>query len=163
VRPEATQEVSDDDGVGRSHRRGTGLLGFAAILLVTFGAFNMFDGIAAIARSHVFTEDASYVIGDLRAWGWVVLLLGAAELGAAAAIAAGRSWARWFGIVVLALNALGQMMFLPAYPFWSVVLIAVDVVALYALSVYGGQALPDDIPAGRAWTASPGTTMRPPA
>jgi hypothetical protein len=156
------QDVPEDEDAGRS-RRGTGLLGFAAILLVTFGAFNIFDGIAAIARSHVFTDDARYVVGDLRAWGWVVLLLGALELAAAAAIAAGRSWARWFGIVVLALNALGQMMFLPAYPFWSLVVIAVDVVALYALSVYGGQALPDRIATGSTWTGPPGPTMRPPA
>ena len=53
---------------------------------------------------------------------------------------AGNQVARWFAVAVLGLNAIDQMFFLPAYPFWSLVIIAVDVVALYGLCVYGSRA-----------------------
>jgi hypothetical protein len=119
--------------------RGAGLVAFAAVLLTLVGFLNVLDGIAAIARSHVFIGNAHYVFGNLRAWGWVVLIIGILVLCAAAGIAVGNQWARWFGVVMIGLNALAQMVFLPAYPFWSLTIIAIDVVALYGLCVYGGR------------------------
>ncbi|HXU63481.1 MAG TPA: hypothetical protein VN962_17405 [Polyangia bacterium] len=112
---------------------------FAVALLVTVGFFNLIDGIAAIANSHVFIANAHYVVGDLRAWGWVVLILGALQLIAAIAILAGSQAARWFAVVVIGLNAIGQMLFIPAYPFWSLLIIAVDIVALWGLCAYGSR------------------------
>ena len=99
----------------------------------------MIYGIAAIANSHVFTANAHYVFGNLRAWGWITLILGVAQLLAAAGVLAGNQWARWFAVVVVGLNAIDQMLFLPAYPFWSLMIIAVDVVALYGLCAYGSR------------------------
>ena len=112
---------------------------FAAALLVTVGIFNLIDGIAAIARSHIFIANAHYVIGDLRAWGWVALILGALQVLAAIGILAGNQAARWFAVVVVGLNAIAQMFFIPAYPFWSLMIIAVDVVALWGLCAYGSR------------------------
>jgi hypothetical protein len=112
---------------------------FAVALLVTVGVFNLIDGIAAIANSHVFIANAHYVVGDLRAWGWVVLILGALQVIAAVAVLAGSQAARWFAVVVIGLNAIGQMLFIPAYPFWSLLIIAVDVVALWGLCAYGSR------------------------
>jgi len=112
---------------------------FASVLLLVLGGFNLIDGISAVARSHVFVANAHYVFGDLRAWGWVALILGALQVLAAAGVLAGNQVARWFAIVVVALNALGQMFFIPAYPFWSLLIIAVDVVALWGLCVYGSR------------------------
>ena len=112
---------------------------FAVALLVTVGFFNLIDGIAAIANSHVFIANAHYVVGDLRAWGWVVLILGALHVIAAVAVLAGSQAARWFAVVVIGLNAIGQMLFIPAYPFWSLLIIAVDVVALWGLCAYGSR------------------------
>jgi hypothetical protein len=54
-------------------------------------------------------------------------------------LVAGSQLARWFAVAVLGLNAIDQMFFIPAYPFWSLVIIAVDVVALYRLCVYGSR------------------------
>ena len=68
---------------------------FAVVLLLTVGFFNVIDGIAAIANSHVFIANAHYVIGDLRAWGWVALILGALQVLAALGILAGNQAARW--------------------------------------------------------------------
>jgi predicted membrane metal-binding protein len=112
---------------------------FAVALLVTVGFFNLIDGIAAIANSHIFIANAHYVVGDLRFWGWIVLILGTLQIIAAIAILAGSQAARWFAVVVIGLNAIGQMFFIPAYPFWSLVIIAVDIVALWGLCAYGSR------------------------
>ena len=125
----------------RGARQGEGywMIVFAVALLVTVGFFNLIDGIAAIANSHVFIANAHYVVGDLRAWGWVVLILGALHVIAAVAVLAGSQAARWFAVVVIGLNAIGQMFFIPAYPFWSLLIIAVDIVALWGLCAYGSR------------------------
>jgi hypothetical protein len=122
-----------------SHGEGYGMVVFAAVLLGVVGIFNLIDGIAAIARSHIFIANAHYVIGDLRAWGWVALILGALQVLAAIGVLAGNQAARWFAVAVIGLNAISQLFFIPAYPFWSLLIIAVDVVALWGLCAYGSR------------------------
>ena len=113
---------------------------FASVLLVMIGCFNLIYSIAAIAHSHVFVANAHYVVGNLRTWGWITLIIGALQLLAAAGVVTGNQLARWFAVLVLGLNAIDQMFFIPAYPLWSLVIIAVDVVALYGLCAYGSRA-----------------------
>jgi hypothetical protein len=123
-----------------AHRiEGHGLLIFASVLLLVVGLFNLFDGIAAVARSHVFVANAHYVVGDLRAWGWVVLILGVLQALAGIGVLTGNQFARWFGVAVVGLNAFAQFFFIPAYPFWSLTIIAVDMFALYGLCMYGNR------------------------
>jgi len=133
--------IKPASGAGGRHAegRGLGLVIFAAILLLIAGFFNMIYGIAAIANSHVFTAGAHYVIGDLRAWGWITLIIAVLQLVAAAGVLAGNQLARWFAVAVVGLNAIDMMFFLPAYPFWALTIIAVDVVALYGLCAYGSR------------------------
>ena len=119
--------------------RGLSMVIFAAVLLLVVGIFNVIDGIAAIANSHLFVANAHYVIGDLRAWGWVALILGLLQLLAGVGVMVGNQAARWFGVGVIGLNLIGQLFFVPAYPFWSLAIIAVDVIALYALCAYGSR------------------------
>jgi len=118
---------------------GYGLVLFAAVMLLVASFFNLIDGIAAVANSHVFVANAHYVIGDLRAWGWTALILSILQLVAGLGVLAGNQVARWAGVGLLALNLIAQMFFLPAYPFWSLTIIAVDVVALWGLCVYGSR------------------------
>jgi hypothetical protein len=118
---------------------GHGLLIFASVLLMVIGLFNLLDGIAAVARSHVFIANAHYVVGDLRTWGWIALIFGVLQVLAGVGILTGNQFARWFGVAVVALNSFAQFFFIPAYPFWSLTIIAVDMVALYALCVYGSR------------------------
>jgi hypothetical protein len=103
------------------------------------GIFNLIDGIAAIASSHIFIANAHHVVGDLRAWGWVALILGALQVIAAIGVVAGNQAARRFAVAVIGLNAIGQMFFIPAHPFWSLMIIALDVVALGGLCAYGSR------------------------
>jgi hypothetical protein len=134
--------VKPASGAGGRHAegRGLGLVYFAAIVLLVLGFFNMIYGIAAIANSHVFTANAHSVIGDLRAWGWITLILSVLQLIAAGGILAGNQLARWFAVAVVGLNAIDMMFFIPAYPFWALTIIAVDIVALYGLCAYGSRA-----------------------
>jgi hypothetical protein len=137
-----TSETTVTPRVTAGHRaegRGFGLVFFAAILLLMVGFFNMIYGIAAIANSHVFVANAHYVFANLRTWGWITLIIGVLQLGAAGGILAGNQLARWFGVAVLALNAIDMMFFVPAYPFWALTIIAVDVVALYGLYAYASR------------------------
>jgi hypothetical protein len=110
------------------------------VLLLVAGFWNMIYGIAAIANSHVFAANAHYVFGNLRTWGWITLIFAILLLVAGGGVMAGNQLARWFGVVVVGLNAINQMFFIPAYPFWSLTIIAMDVVALYGLCAYGSRA-----------------------
>jgi hypothetical protein len=128
-------------GAGGRHAEdhGYGLIIFASVLLAIAGFFNLIYGIAAIADSHVFVANAHYVFGNLRAWGWITLIIAVLQLFAAAGVLMGNQLARWFGVAVIGLSAIDQMFFMGAYPLWSIMIIAVDVVALYGLCAYGGR------------------------
>ena len=130
-----------DSGAGGRHAegRGYGMVLFASILLFVISFFNMLYGIAAIANSHVFVANAHYVIGDLRAWGWVTLIIAVLQLFAAGGVLMGNQLARWFAVAVIGISAIEMMFFLPAYPFWALVIIAADVVALWGLCAYGSR------------------------
>jgi hypothetical protein len=124
---------------GRHHIAGQGWVTFAAVLLAVIACFNLIYGAAAIAQSHVFVANAHYVFGSLRTWGWITLIVGILQLIACFGILAGNQLARWFAVAVIAVNALNQMFFVAAYPFWSLAIIGMDVVALWALCAYGSR------------------------
>src|SRR6478752_1150051 len=119
--------------------RGYGLVLFAGVLLLVSGFWNLIYGIAAIAQSHVFVANAHYVFGNLRTWGWITLIISALQILAGIGVMTGNQAARWAGIILVGLNAINQMFFIPAYPFWSLMIIAADIVALYGLCAYGSR------------------------
>ncbi len=136
----ATMKPASSSGGRHAEGHGYGLVLFASVLLIIVGCFNLIYGIAAVANAHVFVAGAHYVFGSLNSWGWITLIIGALQLLAAGGVLAGNQMARWFGVAVLGLSAIEQMFFIPAYPFWSLMIIAVDVVALYGLCAYGSRA-----------------------
>ena len=136
-----SETIRPESGAGGRHARGQGygLIFFAAIMMFVDGFFNMLYGIAAIAHSHVFVANAHYVIGDLRAWGWVSLIIAILQLVAGGGVLAGNQLARWFAVAILGISAIEMMFFIPAYPLWALVIIAIDVIALYGLFAYGSR------------------------
>jgi hypothetical protein len=120
---------------------GGGWLMFATIMLGLAGTWNLFEGILAIASSRVYAGHETFIFSDLNTWGWIVMILGLAQVLAALALFGGSELARWFGIGVAGLNALGQLMFVPAYPVWAITMFAVDVLIIYGLAAYGGHRL----------------------
>jgi len=118
---------------------GGGWILFAGIMLMLVGILNVIWGIAAIGNSSFFVNDQKYIISNLNTWGWVTVILGAVQIVAAYSIWAGNQFGRWFGIAVAGLSAIGALMSLPAYPFWSLAIFAVDILVIYGLAAYGGQ------------------------
>lgn len=119
--------------------KGTGWIGFASIMLAFAGTLAVIDGIVGLSKSSFYVAGAHFVFSDLRTWAWITLILGAVSILAAFAIVAGAEWARWFGIIVAALNAIGQLGWIQGYPFWSLIIFTLDILIIYALVVYGGK------------------------
>jgi hypothetical protein len=139
IKPLPPEAGPPPDVATPSRRHGHGWVVFAALMLFMAGVFNVIDGLVALADSKFYVAGAVYVWSDLRTWGWIVLALGVVELLAGGAILRGRAWGRWFGIGVASLNAVGQMVFLSAYPWWSLLIIAIDILVIYGLATYGAQ------------------------
>jgi len=121
--------------------KGMGWVTFAVVMLGLAGIWNFVDGILAVSSSHIYTANADYVFSDLNTWGWIMMILGILEGLAALAILSGSEWARWFGIAAAGLNGIGNLMFVPVYPWWGLAVFAVDVLIIYGLAVYGGTRL----------------------
>ncbi|MGZ4350900.1 MAG: DUF7144 family membrane protein [Solirubrobacteraceae bacterium] len=117
--------------------RGRGWIVFAAALLMTLGTLNVIDGIAAIGNSQFFARHAHYLVGDLGSWGWILAAIGVCQGITGFAIARGSEVARWAGTGFALANALAQLLFMQAYPLWSLAIFAVDLLVVYALVVYG--------------------------
>jgi len=122
-----------------SSYKGAGWVLFAAIMLVMGGVLGIIWGIAAVSSSHFFVAGASYILSDLNTWGWIVMGFGILEILAAVSIWRGGEFGRWFGILAAGLAGLAAMMSIPAYPFWALVLLAIDVLVIYGLAAYGGK------------------------
>ena len=118
---------------------GPGWLLFAGIMMSIVGVLNVIYGIAAISNSAFFVNNQKYILSDLKTWGWVTLILGVLQLLAAFSIWSGGQYGRWFGIIAAGLSSIAALLSIPAYPFWSLAIFAVDVAIIYGLTVYGGQ------------------------
>jgi hypothetical protein len=120
----------------------TGWIGFAGVLMVVIGILNFFQGLIAIIRDNYYVlTPQQIIVFDLTAWGWIMLIWGIVVALAGAALVAGRSWARWFTIVVASLNFIVQLAFVGSsqYTLWALTVLALDVLVLYALIVRWGD------------------------
>ena len=137
-RPDAASWPQATARVG-AQREGSGWVLFAGIMVALVGVLNVIYGVAAIGDSRFFIGDATYILSGLNTWGWIMLILGAAQLFAAYSIWKGGEAGRWFGIVVASLNAIAALMAISAYPFWSLAVFTLDILVIYGLAAYGGN------------------------
>ena len=115
----------------------SGLIVFAGALMIVAGTYHALAGIAALARDTVYVSTPGYVYSfDLTGWGWVHLLLGVLVAVAGVAVLRGQPWGRVVGIVLAALSLVANFLFVPYYPIWSLLIIALDVAVIWALAVY---------------------------
>jgi hypothetical protein len=121
---------------------GANWLLFAGVMLALIGILNVIYGIAAIGKSHFFDDSADYMVSGLQTWGWTGLIIGAVQLLAARSVWRGGQFGRWFGIALAGLSLIGALMSVPGAPFWSLTIVALDVLVLYGLTAYGGQHRP---------------------
>jgi hypothetical protein len=111
-----------------------GLTVFAASLLITVGIFQALQGLAAIINDQRFVVTGDYIYKfDTTTWGWIHLILGLAAIGLGIALIMGQAWAMIVALVVVILQAVAQFMWLPYYPVWAIVIIALDVAIVWAL------------------------------
>jgi len=115
-----------------------GWLTFAAVILVLIGTLSAIQGFLALFDDGFFIvrREDDLLLVDFTAWGIIMLLWGALLIAAGLSVAAGKGWARWFAVLVVCVNVIAQVGFLPAYPIWSLLIIAFDVVVLFALTAH---------------------------
>jgi hypothetical protein len=140
--------------------RGEGRAIFAAVFLTLGGVLNIIWGIAAIGNSHFFNHNTHYLFGTLKSWGWITLILGIIELGAAASLFGGGTFGRWFGIFAASLAAIDALLSISAYPFWSLAIFALCLWIIHGLAIYDSEDL--DLPDRPNATMSARSTPRPP-
>jgi uncharacterized membrane protein len=114
-----------------------GLVFFASVLLLVTGAVNLIEGIAALVsdRNVVLAEDGLFLL-NVTAWGWTLLIFGLVMLAVGAGLFQGQGWARVAAIVLVGIHAVAQVFWLGAYPLWSILMIVLDVVILFALTAH---------------------------
>ena len=118
-----------------------GYVVFAGVMLIMLGGFQVIEGLVAIFRNdyYLVTRSGLLLTMDFTAWGWTHLILGAVAVIAGIGVLLGQTWARVTGIIIAVLSALSNIAFLPAYPIWATIIIALDVLAIYALAVHGRE------------------------
>ena len=119
----------------------SGWAAFAGIMLVMLGCFQAIEGFVAIFDDGFYrvTSGGLLVNVDYTAWGWTHLLLGLLILVSGLGVLSGNVAARAVAVVLAGLSALANLAFIEAYPIWSVIVITVDVLVIYALTVHGGE------------------------
>ncbi len=134
----ATSEARYEPSRERTSGWTVGFVLFAAVMMMIIGAFQVIAGIAAIFEDEFFVVGANYIYDvDVTAWGWIHLVLGVVMFFAGTGAIVGATWARVVGITLASLSAIANFFFIPYYPLWSIVVIALDVAVIWALSVYG--------------------------
>jgi hypothetical protein len=117
----------------------SGWVMFAGAMLAILATVNFIQGVAAVSDSTFYTANAKFVFSGLNTWGWVLICMSAVQLGVAFGVWARVKSLRWFGVGIAGLNAVVQLLFMPAYPFWSLCLFTLDVLVIYGLIAHGAR------------------------
>jgi hypothetical protein len=117
----------------------SGWVTFAGVMLLIAGALNVIYGIAAIGDSKFFINDSKYILSNLNTWGWITLIIGVIQLFAAFSLWSGNLYGRIIGIGAAGLSAIGALLSIPAYPFWSLAIFAIDIVIIHQIATRGTE------------------------
>ncbi|MET1039285.1 MAG: hypothetical protein ABW075_13505 [Aeromicrobium sp.] len=133
-----------DTPLSADTRGQTGWVGwivFGAIMLMMVGAFHVIQGFVALFRDQIFVVGQSGLVVDVdyTAWGWTHIIGGAILVLVGACLMAGQMWARIVAVIVAVLSAIVNVAFIPAYPVWSVMMVGIDVLVIWAVTVHGSE------------------------
>jgi hypothetical protein len=140
-------EVSRHGGAGRAapaEAEPTGWAGwivFAGVTAIVLGAFQIIEGLVAIFNRGFYLVTANNLVISVNydAWGWTHFGIGVAVLVAGLGVLSGAMWGRVLGITLAVISAVVNLAFLAAFPVWGVIVIALDVLIIYALAVHGRE------------------------
>ena len=131
----ATQTGIDEHPVRQGIAAGTTIA--AAALLLIAGVVSLVQGISAVAADELFVVGVEYTYAfDVTTWGWIHIVVGILVIVAAFGLFAGAAWARMAGIALAGLSILANFLWLPYYPVWAIVVIALDVVVIWAIATW---------------------------
>ena len=101
------------------------------------GVWHVLVGITALANDKIYVSAPNTIYSyDLTGWGWIHLLAGILVAGAGVGVLRGQTWGRVVGIVLASLSMVANFLYLPWYPWWSVLIIVLDITIIWALAVY---------------------------
>jgi hypothetical protein len=116
-----------------------GFILFAAIMMIMSGIFQAIAGLVAIFENEFYVATREYLFQfDATSWGWIHLLVGVVVAFAGWGLLSGRTWARVVAITLALLSAVANFLFIPYYPFWSLLIITLDVFVIWAVCAHGG-------------------------
>ena len=118
-----------------------GWIGFAGVLMMLLGTFHAIQGLVALFNDEYYLVSSSGLVVslDYTAWGWIHLIGGAVLVAAGLGVFGGQVWARTVGVIAAMLSAIVNVAFLAGYPLWSLMMIALDIVVIMALTVHGSE------------------------
>ena len=114
---------------------------FAAVILIISGIFSGIQGLVALIGPNTYyvVANGGLFLFDVAGWGWWNVILGVALLLTGLALFTGAMWARVVAVVIAALSAVVQLLLVPAQPWWSFIVIAMDVLIIYAVIAHGSE------------------------
>jgi hypothetical protein len=114
-----------------------GIAVFAGVIMIIAGAFQAIEGLAGILNDEYLVVLPNYFLAfDITLWGWLHLLIGLALLAIGVSVLRGATWARVAGMVLAGISALLNFIWLPYSPWWSLLVIAIDILVIWALANY---------------------------
>jgi hypothetical protein len=117
---------------------------FASIMLMISGSFQIIAGLAGIFENEFYVTTPNYFLElDASAWGWVHLIWGVLVLIGGLGLLAGSLWGRTLGVIAAAGSMLANFAFIPLFPVWSIVVIAIDIGVIWALTAHGRDIVAD--------------------
>jgi hypothetical protein len=132
ARPRTTGTATDDR---------SGWISFAGAMMIMLGGFQIIEGLVSILRPAYYLIDPAGLVVTVSytGWGWFHLVLGIVVLAVGIGVLGGRTWARAVGVALALLSALANLVFIGAYPMWAIIVIAVDVAVIFALTTRDGR------------------------
>jgi hypothetical protein len=117
-----------------------GFILFAAIMMIMVGVFEAIQGLVGIFENEFYVPTRNYLFQfDATTWGWTHLILGLIVAFAGWGLLSGRTWARTVAIFLAVLSAIANFAFIPYYPFWSLLIITLDIFVIWAVAAHGGE------------------------
>ena len=108
--------------------------------MILSGLWGFFVGITGVLKASFYTTVPNYTFNlSLHSWGWIHLVIGAVVFAAGVSLLLGMMWARIVGVMLAVLSGLANFIFLPHYPVWSIIVIALDVIIIWALTTSRGR------------------------
>ncbi|GGO00497.1 DUF7144 family membrane protein [Nocardia rhizosphaerihabitans] len=109
----------------------------AGILLAVVGVLQILEGISAVAKDDLIVVGPEYLYQfDLTTWGWWHIIFGAIALIVAIGLLAGQTWGRVLAMVIAAISIIANFLWLPYYPWWSILIIIINIVVIWAVATW---------------------------